>query len=126
MTFHTDLTVSADLVRRQRDVLGQHRRVSEAAGLIHEQAAARAKKVLARACALDRRLARLSTGTQEPIGEANRQRKALSLLSQLDQADAAANEILMTDSGPRLDALAELISKVVEDAHKEILEVIEY
>ena len=39
----------------------------------------------------------------------------LSLLSSLDQSDTAATQLLRLDAGPSVDALAEVVSKAIED-----------
>lgn len=42
-------------------------------------------------------------------------RELLSILSSLEQAETVATQLIRLDAGPPVDALAELLSKVIEN-----------
>jgi hypothetical protein len=87
---------------------------------VAENAQLHSDLAMKRALELSRRLAELSKTLFNRPRNTNRQPALVRMIGRLDQAQAAADEILSADAGQRLDSLAEVLGRLVEEMQDDV------
>jgi len=110
---------------RERETLGMCRHAAIVVHTMYRHAVDRNDAALARAAYLDRKLTQLASRAVKRPAITRKDDELLRMLGALDQAEAAALEILEADAGPRFDTLAELLGRIVQDLHDGIAGILD-